>query len=173
MTSFSPIQRAGADALCDALSELRGETLARCVAGRLSVCADDLLGAAGSVECWLADLETQLAAAEGETVDLPDREAWELRHVVYTVSAVLVWADCLRREGTLHTALPADALRAWAQVESEAGMPGRTERAMQLPCAGTQLVPPRPSSTVRLADARPRRTRQVMTVEASLAVTGR
>ncbi len=122
--------RAGAAALCRTIADLRTETLARCVAGSLAVCADDLLRAAGTVESWLTELNRCVRTGPSPAIMLPVRDEWELQNIVYTISAVLAWADCLHQAGELTTAIEPQVLQTWDDIEVLAGMGGRTMAAL-------------------------------------------
>lgn len=108
------------------LDALIGETAALKEAGLLAVTAGELIDGGGSVNEWLADLEICVDAAIGQSVVMPVRDASTLQHIVYGLSAVLVWADGMRRDGRLLTTLSIEALAAWGEVEKVVGLGGRT-----------------------------------------------
>ncbi|WP_370323868.1 hypothetical protein [Euzebya sp.] len=149
MTFSSPtIPLVGAVSLCATIEAIRAETAAAHQMGVLSVDADELLAAAGASLGWLAALRASadvaddlaVSAAGVPEVALPDVADWELGGVVYGISAVLVWADDLRREGLLSTDLPASALAAWDVVEGLAGQPGRTAAVLALAPSDERVV---------------------------------
>lgn len=119
-----------ARSLVDTIDAIRGETHMLKAAGLLGVCADDLLDGGGTVNAWIASLETALVRSTGPLITLPPAEAWALQHVVYSLSAVLVWAHEMRRDGRIATVVASEALTAWAEVERTAGLGGRTSTAL-------------------------------------------
>lgn len=120
------VSRTHADVLRGTLDAIRGETHALKAAGLLDVCADELFTGAGTVHAWIGDLATAIATASGDVVTLPVREVGTLQHLVYSLSAVLVWADELRCEGRMASVIPAEAMIAWNEIERVAGLGGRT-----------------------------------------------
>lgn len=115
------------------IDALRGESAALEDAGLLTTAVDDLLDAALGTQDWLTELAGVVDVARGDArteVVLPHREAWELLHVAYGISAVLVWAHELRLDGRLATPIPLDALAMWEVVEHRAGLGGRTSVAL-------------------------------------------
>lgn len=134
MLSSTTIPRRFAEELLGTLDAIRGESAALCLSGALSVSADDLLDGADGSHGWMADLAAAATGLDDEACDvaLPAREPWALQQIVYTVSAVLVWADGLRREGRLRTVVTLECLAAWERVEHLAGMSGRTASALDV-----------------------------------------
>jgi hypothetical protein len=120
----------GVLALCRGIQEIREETANAVLDGSLGVSADDLMPQAGQVDVWLTDITRLAMAAEGGVVVTPTLPNGELRHIVYTISAILVWADELRRDHRLMTTIPPLALSVWTEIEAYAGMPGRTVAAL-------------------------------------------
>lgn len=130
-----------------AVDALRGETAALHAADLLGVTVDDLLDAAEGTQAWLADLAAAVEHTAGDPV-LPQREPWSQVHVVYAVSAVLVWAERLREEGRLATRLSIDALAAWERVEHLAGVGGRTAGAFGVDPAMVRLMTAESAGTI-------------------------
>lgn len=127
------IPRPSAEALSRCLDAVRVETAALVAAGLLAVSADDLIGGATDVREWLADLDGAIRASRTTSVPLPTGREGGLQQVVYTLSAVLVWAAELRDEGRVVSRVGDDALAAWAAVEEAAGLP---EPPPSSACAG-------------------------------------
>ena len=94
--------------------------------------ADDLIGGATDVREWLADLDEAIRSSRAPSVPLPTGREGGLQQVVYTLSAVLVWAAELRDERRVISRVGEDAVAAWAAVEEAAGLPGRTAAILGL-----------------------------------------
>lgn len=120
----------GVLALCRGIQEIRAETTDEVLDGSLGVSADDLMPQAGQIDQWLTDITRLAMAAEGGVVITPTLPNGDLRHIVYTISAILVWSDELRRDHRLMTTIPPLALSVWTEIEGYAGMPGRTIAAL-------------------------------------------
>lgn len=131
MPTTIPVPTAQATCLHETLDAVRGETQVLKTAGLLSVSADDLLDGGGTgLGDWMGDLAVAVEDASGATVLLPVRDPGMLQHIVYGMSAVLVWANELRTEGRLATTIPTEAVAAWSEIERVAGLGGRTAMAM-------------------------------------------
>lgn len=129
-----------ARSLCSTIDALRGETGMLRATGALAIDVDDLLDGGGAVQRWLADLATAAAMSDQRHLDLPDRDPGVLQQVVYSISAVLVWAHELWLDGRIATTVPMEALHAWDLVERAAGLGGRTAAAIGAPTTGPMRV---------------------------------
>lgn len=142
------------------LDAIRGETSALKACGLLTVSADDLLDGGGTVHQWIADLERALQAASDGLptglsdgmVALPQRDIGIMQHIVYGMSAVLVWTEELHRSGRVSTALCGEALSAWAAFESACGMGGRTSGALGRPVVTPVEMADAPTIVVSMPD---------------------
>jgi hypothetical protein len=157
-TPAHTVPTAGARALCRTLRLIRTESADLAAAGALAVSADDLIGHGSHVTAWLEELLAAAVTAAGDEVALPRRETWELQHIAYTISAVLVWAACLHDDGRLRAGVDDAALLTWDAVEGLAGMAGRTTGVLGVPAPPPAPEPDAgtPTSTIPAAPtARP------------------
>ena len=154
----TPIPLSHAASLALTLDAICRETAGMVESGELTVSADDLIGGPGEVRSWWADLTLAIVTGGGDGVRLPSRDLGGIQPVVYTLSAILVWAAELAAEGRSVTTIPLDALAAWEVVEDAAGLKGRTAAAIGLapgavaahtgrgPIAASEATPPIPSA---------------------------
>ncbi|CAN5212049.1 hypothetical protein BH23ACT9_BH23ACT9_11520 [soil metagenome] len=125
------IPAAHAAALVRTLDAIRAETAGLVDDSQLSVSADDLLDGAAEVAAWLADLDAAVCRSTSAAVAVPRRDPGTLQHIVFTVSAIMVWAEELACERITMTGVSAEAMVAWRLVERAAGLEGRTSGALR------------------------------------------
>lgn len=133
MSMLETVPTTTVESLCATIDALRGETGMLKATGGLAVDVDDLLDGGGVTQRWLAEAATQAAMTDARHVRLPGWEPGMLQQVVYTLSAVLVWAHEMWKEGRIATCVPMEALHAWDMVERSAGLGGRTSAAIGRP----------------------------------------
>lgn len=113
--------------LVSTVDAIRGETTALQQVGLLQIDADYLLRGMPEVLLWLAELEVRIVMAPADgPIPLPQLAPRALEHLVVCLSALLVWANDLRRDARISTVVGLEALTGWEQLEHAAGMSGRT-----------------------------------------------